>query len=310
MKYVIIGTGVAGIAAIEAIRSVDTAGEITVVGDDPHGFYSRPGLAYYLTGEVPDKQLFPQMAEEFRKLRFHYIKGHVTRILPAASRVDLQDGSSVTYGRLLLAIGASATPLTVPGAQLPGVVKLDHLDDARQILKFARRGKTAVVVGGGITALELTEAFVARGVKVHYLLRGDRYWSNVLDAQESRIIENRLREEGVQLHFHAEVIEVQGQNSVKSVRLLDGRVLRCDMVAYAIGIQPRLGLAREAGLAVDRGVLVNQFLESSVPGIYAAGDVAQVYDPVAGRSVLDSLWGPARDQGYTAGLNMAGRIKA
>ncbi|MBI3738393.1 MAG: NAD(P)/FAD-dependent oxidoreductase [Chloroflexi bacterium] len=310
MKYVIIGTGVAGIAAIEAIRSVDANGEIIMIGDDPHGFYSRPGLAYYLTGEVPDKQLFPQMAEEFRKLHFHYIKGHVTRILPAASRLDLKDASSMTYGRLLLAIGARATPLTVPGAELPGVVKLDHLDDARQILKYARRGKTAVVVGGGITALELTEGLVARGVKVHYLLRGDRYWSNVLDAHESHIIENRLKEEGVQLHFHAEVIEVQGQDSVKAVRLLDGRVLRCDMVAYAIGIQPRLELAREAGIAVDRGVLVNQFLESSVPGIYAAGDVAQVYDPVAGRSVLDSLWGPARDQGYTAGLNMAGHLKA
>lgn len=310
MKHIIIGAGVAGIAAIEGIRSIDTADEITLISDDPHGYYSRPGLAYYLTGEVPDKQLFPQMVEEFRKLRFHYVKGCVTHILPTANRLDLQNASSLTFDRLLLATGSRATQLTVPGAQLPGVVKLDHLDDARNILKFARRGKTAVVVGGGITALELAEGLIARGVKIHYLLRGDRYWSNVLDQQESHIIQDRLKEEGVQLHHHAEVIEIQGQNSVKAVRLLDGRVLRCDIVAYAIGIQPRLDLPREAGLAVDRGVLVNQFMESSIPGIYAAGDAAQVYDPIAGRSILDSLWGPARDQGYTAGLNMAGQSKA
>lgn len=310
MKYIIIGTGVSGIAAIEGIRSVDASGEISLIGDDPHGFYSRPGLAYYLTGEVPDKQLFPQMSDHFRELHFRFIKGHVTRISPSDRRVDFQNGSTLTYDRLLLAIGASATPLTVPGAQLPGVVKLDHLDDARNIMKVARRGKTAVVVGGGITALEIVEGLITRGVKVNYLLRGDRYWSNVLDAHESKIVEQKLKDEGVQIHYHAEVVEIQGRNRVQQVRLLDGRVLRCDIVAYAIGIQPRLELARAAGLAVDRGVLVNQFMRTNVADVFAAGDVAQVYDPRVGRSILDSLWGPARDQGYIAGLNMAGQQKA
>ncbi len=310
MKYVIVGSGVCGIAAIEGIRSVDSTGEINLIGDDPHGFYSRPGLAYYLTGEVPDKQLFPQMSDHFRELRFRYFKGNVTRFIPSAHRVDFQNGSSLMYDRLLLAVGARATPLTVPGAQLPGVVKLDHLDDARQIMKTARRGKTAVVVGGGITALEIVEGLIARGVKVNYLLRGDRYWSNVLDAHESKIVEERLKEEGVQIHYHAEVVEIQGKKHVQQIRLLDGRILRCDIVAYAIGIQPRIDLARAASLAVDRGVLVNQFMQTNVADVFAAGDVAQVYDPRVGRSILDSLWGPARDQGYIAGLNMAGKQKA
>ncbi|HLA06674.1 MAG TPA: FAD-dependent oxidoreductase, partial [Anaerolineales bacterium] len=175
----------------------------------------------------------------------------------------------------------------------------------------ARRGKTAVVVGGGITALELVEGLVARGMVVHYLLRGDRYWSNVLDEQESRIVEGRLREEGVTLRYHAEVIEISGRNKkVNGVRLLDGQSMRCDLVAYAIGIRPRVNLAKEAGLAVDRGILVNEYLQTNDPDIYAAGDVAQAYDPASGRSVLDSLWGPARQQGITAGLNMAGRKTA
>jgi len=311
MKYVIIGSGVAGIAAIEAIRSIDDSGEVILVGDDPHGYYSRPGLAYYLTGELHDKALFPRTADDYRKMKFRYAKDKVTRIDRDKQALEINGQSMISYDRLLLAIGARAVTLKVPGADLEGVLKLDHMEDANNILKFAKRRKTAVVVGGGITALELVEGLVARGVKVHYLLRGDRYWSNVLDEQESRIVEHRLQEEGVKLHFHSEVIEISGKNGrINGVNLLDGRFLKCDFVAYAIGIRPRVDLANQAGLAIDRGILVNEFLQTNDPKIFAAGDVAQAYDPTIGRSVLDSLWAPARQQGYTAGLNMAGEKTA
>jgi nitrite reductase (NADH) large subunit len=311
MKYVIVGSGVAGIAAIEAIRSLDREGEVVMIGDDPYGFYSRPGLAYYLTGELHDKALFPRTASAYRKMNFRYIKGRVNKILRESRTLELEGGALLSYDRLLLAVGAQAAPLKVPGADLEGVLKLDHLEDAKQILKFARRGRTAVVVGGGITALELVEGFIARGVKVHYLLRGDRYWANVLDEQESRIVEHRLQEDGVRLHFHAEVAEVLGKKGrVSGIRMVDGKTLMCDLVAYAIGIRPRLGLAKQAGLESDRGILVNEYLQTNDSVIYAAGDVAQVYDPATGTSVLDSLWGPARQQGYAAGLNMAGKPTA
>jgi NAD(P)H-nitrite reductase large subunit len=311
MRYVIVGSGVAGIAAIESIRSVDKAGEITLVGDDPYGFYSRPGLAYYLTGELHDKALFPRSTEDFRQLNFQYVKGRAAKILRAEHILELEDGSTVSYDRLLIAVGAQAVPLEVPGGELDGVVKLDHMADAKRILKHARRGKTAVVVGGGITALELTEGLLARGMRVHYLLRGDRYWSNVLDEQESHIVEHRLKEEGVRLHYQAEISEVVGKNNrVTGVHLKSEQRLNCDLIAYAIGIRPRLDLAKQAGLAIDRGILVNEYLQTNDLDIFAAGDVAQVYDPLSGRSILDSLWNPARQQGHVAGLNMAGRKTA
>src|SRR5687768_9037572 len=266
MKYVIIGSGVAGIAAIEAIRSVDSAGKITLVGDDPYGFYSRPGLAYYLTGELHDQALFPRTADDFRKLNIHHVKAKVTRILRAEHILELEDQSQISYDRLLIAVGAQAMPLDVAGAGLEGVLKLDHMGDAKLILKHARRGKTAVVVGGGITALELVEGLRARGMKVHYLLRGDRYWSNVLDEHESKIVEHRLQEEGVKLHYHAEINEVTGRNGkVNGVRLQNGQLLKCDLVTYAIGIRPRVGLAKQAGLAIDRGILVNEYLQTNDP---------------------------------------------
>jgi NAD(P)H-nitrite reductase large subunit len=311
MRYVIAGSGVAGIAAIEAIRSIDAENEIVMIGDDPHGFYSRPGLAYYLTGELHDKALYPRTADDYRRMNFRYIKGHVAGIQRGPHSLLFDDNSTLAYDRLLIAVGAQALPLEVPGAGLEGVLKLDHMEDAKRLLKYARRGRVAVVVGGGITALELAEGLLARGMKVHYLLRGDRYWSNVLDEQESRIVEQRLKEEGITLHHHAEVIEVTGRKGrVNGVRLLNGQILKCDLVAYAIGIRPRVELAKGAGLAVDRGILVNEYLQTNDPHIYAAGDVAQAYDPLSRRSILDSLWNPAREQGHAAGLNMAGNRTA
>ncbi|MCB0100905.1 MAG: NAD(P)/FAD-dependent oxidoreductase [Anaerolineales bacterium] len=310
MRYAIIGTGVAGISAVEAIRSVDRAAEVVMVGDDPHGYYSRPGLAYVLTGEMQDKSLFPKKRDDYTRLKFNFLGAHVTGIDRECKTLLLDGKAPLTYDKLLIATGASAIPLTVPGANLQGVFKLDDLEDARNILKYAKRGRTAVVIGGGITALELTEGLFARGMNVHYLLRGSRYWSNVLDEHESRIVEGRLQAEGVELHFRSEVQEVLGRTGkVTGVRLLNGKIIKCDLVAYAIGIKPRLSLAQSANLAMDRGILVNEFMQTNDLQIYAAGDVAQAYDPLTGRSVLDSLWNPAREQGRIAGLNMAGQAQ-
>jgi NAD(P)H-nitrite reductase large subunit len=311
MRYVIIGSGVAGYSAIEAIRSVDQAGEIVMVSNDPHGYYSRPGLAYYLTGELQDKTLYPRTAEDYKQLKFSFLKGRVTRILRSEYALEIDGKSRLTYDKLLIAVGARALPLEIPGAGFDGVVKLDHMTDAKNILKLAKSGKTAVVVGGGITALELAEGLLACGIHVHYLLRGDRYWSNVLDQHESKTVEDRLKAEGVELHYHAKLKEIVGKkNRVSGVRLEGGQTIKCDMVAYAIGIHPCMELVQETGLTLDRGILVDEHLQTNDPDIFAAGDVAQAFDPLSGRSVLDSLWNPARDQGKAAGLNMAGRKTA
>ena len=308
MRYAIIGVGVAGVSAIEAIRSVDKIGEIIMIGEDPNGYYSRPGLAYFLTGEIDGSALYPQTKDQFENLKFHFIKGRVTRILRDEYSLEIDKKTIISYDRLLIAVGSLALRLDVPGAQLEGVLKLDHMEDAKLIVKSAKRGRTAIVVGGGITALEIVEGLVSRGLNVHYLLRGDHYWSNVLDENESCVIEDRLQAEGVTLHYHTELAEILGKkNRVCGIRLEDGRTMKCDLVASAIGIRPRVRLAQEAGLNIDRGILVNEYLQTSYPDIYAAGDVAQVFDPFTGRSIIDSLWTPAREQGYAAGLNMAGK---
>jgi NAD(P)H-nitrite reductase large subunit len=195
----------------------------------------------------------------------------------------------------------------VPGAQAQGVVKLDSLEDARQILRLARKQREAVVVGGGITALEIVEGLVAQGVKVHYFLRGDRYWSNVLDETESSIVEHRLKEDKVQLHYQTELEEILTNNGrVIGVRTHDGRQIHCGIVAIAIGVQPRKELGVVSGLQAERGLVVDKYLCTSAPDIFAAGDVAQMVDATTGKAILSTLWALARDQGTIAGLNMVG----
>lgn len=307
-KYVIIGAGAAGISAAEAIRNTDSRGEIILLCEETAGYYSRPGLAYYLTGEIDENFLFPFQAKDFQRLGLRLLHAQARRILPGEHRVVLHDGSQLTYDRLLIATGASAIRADVPGAVLQGVVKLDTLEDARHILKRVRKARTAVVVGGGITALELVEGLRARKLRVHYFLRGERYWANVLDEAESRLVEQRLREEGIQLHYRTELAEILGKRGqVTGVRTADGRNIACDMVAIAIGVRPRKELAEEAGLKVERGVWVDETLRTSNPDIYAAGDVAQFYETHSGKSFLDCLWNTAREQGGVAGSNMTGQ---
>jgi NADPH-dependent 2,4-dienoyl-CoA reductase/sulfur reductase-like enzyme len=310
-RYLIVGTGPAGIRAAETIRSQDASGDILLVSDDRHGYYSRPGLAYYLTGEISEKILFPFGEEDFRHLKVQRQRALVTHLDPKAHHVGLDGGERLSYDRLLLATGSHAVMPSIPGIELEGVVKLDNLEDARRILKHCRRASSAVVVGGGITALELVEGLRARRVDTHYFLRRDRYWGNVLDETESRIVEERLRHEGIQLHTHTELTEILGKGGrVTGVHTQDGRRIRCSLVAVAIGVRPRLDLVNGSGLKIERGILVDDHLRTSAADVFAAGDVAQVYDPLSGRAILDTLWGAALAQGKAAGLNMAGRSDA
>lgn len=310
-NYVILGTGVAGIGAAESIRSLDKTGEITFIGEDAHGYYSRPGLAYYLTGEVDENLLYPYRPPDYKNLNARFLRSSAVRILPQDHLVELGDATRLSYDRLLIAVGSGAIHLDVPGADLDGVVKLDHMDDARRIVGYSKKARSAVVVGGGITALELAEGLASRKVKVNLFIRTERYWSNVLDDVESAIVDERLREMGINIHYVTELSQILGKRGrVVGVRTKDGREIACDMLAYAIGVRPRLRIAADAGVACERGILVDEHLRTNLPDIFAAGDVAQVFDPALGRSVLDSLWAPARDQGRVAGLNMAGRNMA
>jgi NADPH-dependent 2,4-dienoyl-CoA reductase/sulfur reductase-like enzyme len=307
-RYIIIGTGVSGFSAAETLRSIDPQADILLVGEDPFGYYSRPGLAYYLTGEIPEKQLFPFSKKGKLNLAVQHLIAHVTSIDPGSQVIRTDSAGALSYDRLLIATGAHSIPVNFLGADLHGVVTLDDLADTRHILSLLRHTKTAVVVGGGVLAIELVEGLVAQGKKVHFLLRGDWYWSNVLVEAESRMVEHHLAMDGVVLHHRTEIEEILGKNGkVTGVRTTNGEVIRCNMVAVGIGVKARQELAQQAGLKTDRGIVVNEYLQTSHPNVFASGDVAQIYDPITGHSSIDNLWHPGRKQGRASAFNMAGK---
>ncbi len=309
-RYLIVGSGAAGMTAGQTLLRAAPTAQVCLVTGDRYGYYSRPGLAYYLSKEIDEGQLFPLKLDLLRKNGLEWIIGNAVRLEPAQHLLHLQDGRALPYDRLLLAPGAIATMPDLPGIHLEGVVKLDHLEDCQHILKLARRGAEAVVVGGGITALELVEGLTACGMKVHYLLRGDRYWSNVLDPAESEMVAGHLKADGVQIHTEVQLSEILGKQRVEGVRTQQGEIIRCRMVAFAVGIRPRLELAQNGGLKVKRGILTDLYLQTSAPDVFAAGDAAEVVDPHSGESILESLWNPARQQGQVAAANMAGGSQA
>jgi len=306
-RYVIVGNGPAGATAAQAIREHDATADIQIVGAEKHAFYSRPGLAYYLTGQIPEAALFGRPDKDLHRLHVTRTVGRVAAVDARAHRVELADGKALRFDRLLLGVGATAVRPDVEGIGLQGVVTLDSLDDARMILRLAKKAKRAVVVGGGITAIELAEGLVANGVTTHYLMRGDRYWASVLDERESAVVEARLEHDGVVLHRNTELGRVIGhQNRVTAIETKDGERIEADMLAVAVGTQVRLELAKDIGLETGRGIFTDDTLATTQPDIYAAGDAAEVLDPVTGRRGIDSLWSVAVAQGRVAGANMAG----
>jgi nitrite reductase (NADH) large subunit len=306
-RYVVVGSGIAGLSACEALRERDASAALTLVGEEPHPFYSRPGLAYLLTGSVPEKRLYVRTPAEVAALGIERIHARAAALDPAAHRLALEDGRTIAYDRLLLATGAVSIPPDFEGGTLDGVMQLDGLDQARRMMQRARRRGTAIVVGGGSTALEIVEGLHAQGMHVHYFLRGDRYWSKVLDPVESAIVEERLQEEGVRIHRRTEVARAVGTDGrLTAVETGAGERITCDVLAVAVGIRPRLELARAAGIETDRGISVTPLLETSAADVFAAGDVAQVLDPETGRAELDALWNSALEMGRAAGQNMAG----
>lgn len=308
-SYVIVGNGAAGVTAAETIRQQDPGGNITIVSAEPYPMYSRPGLAYVLTNDIPNQQIFARSREWYTHFRIQFVNGRAIKLDPIHQKLFLASGRTLGYDRLLIATGSKATTPPYPGAELEGVVYLDTLDGTKKLMQQARRGRRAVVIGGGITAMELAEGLARQGMKTHYFLRGGRLWGRVFNDTESQLLAKKIGADGVQIHYHTEISQILGnrRGKVRGVRLADGREFKCNLVGVAIGVRPQLEMVRGTAVETDRGILVNEYLQTNVPHVFAAGDCAQVYDRWSEQFMLDILWPSAVAEGHAAGLSMTGR---
>jgi NADPH-dependent 2,4-dienoyl-CoA reductase/sulfur reductase-like enzyme/pSer/pThr/pTyr-binding forkhead associated (FHA) protein len=311
-EYVVIGDGAAGTTTAQYIRRRDPDGPITIIADDPNAAYYRAALTNYLIGELREDQLFAVPPDFYARNAIGRLLAQVAAIDTTNRRVVLAGGGiPVRYDRLCIASGSAPNPAPFPGAELQGVMTMRTMQDARTFMEDLRSGrvKRAVVVGGGPLALEWAQALRARGADLTYVLRGREFMAGVLDRTGSDLVASRLRAFGCDLRMDEEVAEVIGDRNGHAfeVRLKNsGQKVRAQLVCAAIGIRTNTGFLQDSGVAVNRGIPVDDRMRTNVPDVYAAGDVAEVYDPEVGDKRGIGLWEPARLQGRVAGTNMAG----
>jgi nitrite reductase (NADH) large subunit len=301
-RYIIIGGGIAGVSAAEAVHALQPEADISLISEEHYLPYFRMSLTRYLAGEV-----------EREKLTLHdqqwYLHNHITILLNThveaidaeAKQISLADGQKLPYDKLILASGAHPIMPPFPGRELKGVQTLRTLDDADLILEVAREQGQVVCIGGGLLGLEVAGALERQGAQVTVLEGLDWLLPRQLDAQASAILKQKIESLGIRVIVPATTKALHGGGRVESVELADGQVLPADLVLVSTGVSANLELAKSAGLAVNRGVLVNEHMLTSNPDILAAGDLTEFQ----GRSY--GLWIPAKKQGAIAGQNAVGK---
>ena len=303
-KIVIVGGGAAGLAAAEMLRRQRYQGSIVMLSDDDAPPVDRPNLSKdYLAGSAPEEWVPLReegfYAEQAIDLR---LKASVTGLNVRVRELELGDGSSLAYDRLLLATGAEPVRLPIPGSSLPHVHTLRTLADSRAIIAQAATARSAVVMGASFIGLEVAAALRTRGIEVHVVAPEKRPMERVLGPQLGDFVRQLHEQHGVIFHLGDTARAIDA----RQVTLNSGGSITADLVVVGVGVRPRVALAEKAGLTLDRGVMVDACLQTSVPGIYAAGDIARWPDPHSGEATRVEHWVVAQRQGQTAALNMLG----
>lgn len=304
-SIIIVGGGAAGNAAAEMLRSERYPGIITMLSADESLPCDRPNLSKgYLAGTAAEDSNPLRTPAFYREHGIDLKLGaRVAAIDVARRQVQLEDGSSQSYDALLLATGADPIRLQVPGAELPHVHYLRTLADSRALVASAMSSQRAVVIGAGFIGLEVASSLRARNLEVHVVGREACPMEKILGFQAGEFIRKLHEKHGVTFHLGTTATCIEEH----SVNLENGEKLEADLVIVGIGVQPSVSLAEHAGLAVDRGVTVDEYLETSVPGIFAAGDIARWPDPLTGDKIRVEHWVVAERQGQTAARNMLGQ---
>ena len=309
MKHVILGAGPAGVIAAETIRKHAPHDQIVMVGDEPEAPYSRMAIPYLLIGNIGEAGTHLRHAgNHYARLDINLLRGRAARVDVEGKRVVLEDGTDLNYDRLLIATGSSPATPPIPGIAGAGVHSCWTLADARAIMALARPGTRVVQMGAGFIGCIIMEALAARGVKLSVVEMGDRMVPRMMGPAAGGMIKAWCEGKGVAVHTGARVDAIERDGSaVMKVKLSTGTVLEAELVISATGVKPNIGFLENSPVKCLVGVLTDEHLQTTVPGVYAAGDCAEAFDKVSGKTIVSAIQPNAAEQARVAALNMVGQ---
>ncbi|MCW8974460.1 MAG: FAD-dependent oxidoreductase [Sedimenticola sp.] len=312
MRYVVIGAGPAGVTAAETLRAQDPQGEVILIGGEPEPAYSRMAIPYFLSNKIEEQGTYLRHdTEHLDKLGIKQIRHRVTGLDATAKKLSLEGADPISFDRLLLATGSNPLKPPIEGLDQPGVHHCWTLEDARNIVKYAEPGSRVVLLGAGFIGCIIMEALVERGVKLTVVEMGDRMVPRMMDQASGNLIKQWCIDKGVTVHTSTRILGIEANKSGNARFLLKCDPIdsiEADLVVVAAGVKPATGFLEQSGLKIAQGVVVNEYLESSVSGIYAAGDVCEGIDWGTGELAVHAIQPVAAETGRIAALNMVGKV--
>lgn len=307
MHHVILGAGPAGVIAAETLRKHAPDDRITLVGEEREAPYSRMAIPYLLIGNIGEEgTLLRKSARHYSDLRIETVQARATRVDAKARQVTLDNGTSLAFDTLLVATGSTPVSAPIPGIQLPGVHSCWTLADARAIQARAAKGARVLQMGAGFIGCIILEALAARGVQLSVVEMGDRMVPRMMGPVAGGMIRQWVESKGVAVYTGTKVEAIaQGAGQTLDVRLSNGKTLNVDLVISATGVKPAIGFLEGSDVKCLLGVLTDEHLQTSVPGIYAAGDCAEAFDKISGQPIVSAIQPNAAEQARVAAINMA-----
>jgi NAD(P)H-nitrite reductase large subunit len=307
MRYVIIGNGVAGITAAETIRQYDPEGGITLIGDECVAPYCRPMISLVLEGAIAPEKLPIRGSRFYNDLNIQAVLGNRVTGIDVDKRAVAVDGASYGFDKLLIATGADPRPIKAEGVALENISYMRNQDHVRTMLAGLKGARRALVLGGGLVGFKAAYGLLRRGLAVTMLIRSGYPLSMQVDEEAGLMIRDELVRHGLEVRVDIEAVAFEGNDRVQSAHLSDGSQLPCDIVVIGKGVLPALAFVPRDRIRTDLGIVVDGRMETSVAGIFAAGDVAEYIDIARSTPWVNAIWPEAVNQGRIAGLNMAGR---